>query len=126
MRPKLARKIAPCRRDPSSRTCQMKVSPIRSLRILHRMRYHYDHPVTFDEHRLMICPRDGHDMRLLDSSLSVSLRAYVLWVFDTFENSGARLSFQDARGNMIARLSRGIRPAQTARASGCEICPEGD
>lgn len=62
---------------------------------MHRTRYTYDRPVTFGEHRLMIRPRDGHDMRILESSLSVSPRADVHWAFDTFGNSIALLSFHE-------------------------------
>lgn len=41
----------------------------------------------------MIRPRDGHDMRILDSSLTVSPQADIHWAFDTFGNSVAFLSF---------------------------------
>ena len=44
----------------------------------------------------MIRPRDGHDMRILDSSLSVSPRADVHWAYDAFGNSVALLTFHDA------------------------------
>lgn len=79
----------------------MKDSPIRTLRIVHFTRYVYDHPVTFGVHRLMIRPRDGHDMRVLDSSLSVSPRADVHWAFDTFGNSVALLEFHDAGDELV-------------------------
>ncbi|MFZ2100471.1 MAG: transglutaminase family protein [Oricola sp.] len=57
--------------------------------------------MTFGEHRLMIRPRDGHDMRILDSSLTVSPRADVHWAFDTFGNSVALLSFHDAADELV-------------------------
>jgi transglutaminase-like putative cysteine protease len=79
----------------------MKDIPIQTLRILHRTRYTYDRPVTFGEHRLMIRPRDGHDMRILDSSLSVSPRANVHWAFDTSGNSVALLSFHDEADELV-------------------------
>jgi len=79
----------------------MKDFPIRTLRILHRTRYSYDRPVTFGEHRLMIRPRDGHDMRILDSSLAVSPRANVHWAFDAFGNSVALLSFHDSADELV-------------------------
>jgi len=79
----------------------MEDIPIRTLRIVHRTRYAYDRPVTFGEHRLMIRPRDGHDMRILDSSLAVSPRADVHWAFDTFGNSVALLSFHDEADELI-------------------------
>ena len=49
----------------------------------------------------MIRPRDGHDMRVLDSSLTVSPRADVHWAFDTFGNSVALLSFHDAGDELV-------------------------
>lgn len=79
----------------------MKDKPIRTLRILHRTRYAYDRPVAFGQHRLMIRPRDGHDMRILDSRLTVSPRADVHWAFDTFGNSVALLSFHDSANELL-------------------------
>lgn len=49
----------------------------------------------------MIRPRDGHDMRILDSSLAVSPRADVHWTFDAFGNSVALLSFHDAADELV-------------------------
>ncbi len=94
--------IIPCiRRDPAPKAGKVKDKAIRTLRILHRTRYAYDRPVTFGEHRLMIRPRDGHDMRILDSSLTVSPRADVHWAFDTFGNSVALLSFHDEANELL-------------------------
>ena len=72
-----------------------------TLRISHRTRYTYDRPVAFGLHRLMIRPRDGHDMRILDSSLAVSPRADVHWAYDTFGNSVAMLSFHEAADELV-------------------------
>jgi transglutaminase-like putative cysteine protease len=76
-------------------------TPIPTLRIQHRTRYSYDRPVIFGEHRLMIRPRDGHDMRILESSLTVSPRADVHWAFDPFGNSIALLSFYEAADELV-------------------------
>jgi transglutaminase-like putative cysteine protease len=74
---------------------------MRTLRIVHRTRYSYDRPVFFGEHRLMIRPRDAHDMRILDSSLTVSPRADVHWAFDTFGNSVTLLSFHEPADELV-------------------------
>ncbi|TVR12084.1 MAG: transglutaminase family protein [Salinarimonadaceae bacterium] len=74
---------------------------MRTLRIVHRTLYTYDAPVAFGEHRLLIRPRDGHDMRILDSVLTVSPRADVHWAFDTFGNSVALLSFHDEADELL-------------------------
>ena len=67
-----------------------------TFRIRHHTSYAYDGPVRLGGHRLMIRPRGGHDMRVLESSLVVSPPADVHWAFDTFGNSVARLTFQGA------------------------------
>ena len=38
---------------------------MKRIRIVHRTKYHYNQPVTFGPHRLMIRPREGHDIHLL-------------------------------------------------------------
>ncbi|MEW5421047.1 transglutaminase N-terminal domain-containing protein [Amorphus sp. 3PC139-8] len=68
---------------------------MKTLRIRHFTRYRYDRPVTFGRHRLMLRPRDGHDMRLLESRLVVEPTADIRWAFDTFGNSIALLTFQE-------------------------------
>jgi transglutaminase-like putative cysteine protease len=42
------------------------------LTIRHATTYRYARPVTFGPHRLMLRPRDSHDMRLVDSDLTLS------------------------------------------------------
>lgn len=66
-----------------------------TLRVCHCTHYRYSGPVSFGVHRLMIRPRDGHDMRVLDSSLLISPQAQIRWEFDTFGNSIAFASFAD-------------------------------
>ncbi len=72
-----------------------------NLRIIHRTRYRYDTPVAFGPHRLLIRPRDAHDMRILDSKLAVSPHADVSWHFDTFGNSVALLAFHDRASELF-------------------------
>ncbi|HUW74474.1 MAG TPA: transglutaminase family protein [Methyloceanibacter sp.] len=74
---------------------------MRTLQIDHRTRYTYDRPVAFGVHRLMIRPRDGHDMRILDSSLVVTPGADVHWAFDTFGNSVALLTFHEEADELV-------------------------
>lgn len=74
---------------------------MRTFHIHHRTRYAYDRAVKFGAHRLMIRPRDGHDMRILDSSLVVTPRADVHWAFDTFGNSVALLTFREGADELV-------------------------
>jgi transglutaminase-like putative cysteine protease len=66
------------------------------LTIHHKTAYRYAHPVAFGEHRIMLRPRDGHDLRVLSGSLEivpepVSLR----WIHDVFGNSVAIATFDE-------------------------------
>ena len=41
------------------------------LTINHKTVYRYSRPVAFGEHRIMLRPRDGHDLRVLSGSLEI-------------------------------------------------------
>lgn len=80
-----------------------------TFRIRHRTRYTYDRPVTFGPHRLMLRPRDSHDMRILESSLILSPAAEVRWAFDTFGNSVALLTFSGAADELVIESELTVR-----------------
>jgi transglutaminase-like putative cysteine protease len=64
------------------------------LRIQHRTSYQYRSPVQLGEHRLMTRPRDSHDLRLLDSALTIDpAPSQVRWIHDVFGNSIAIVHF---------------------------------
>ena len=65
------------------------------LTVEHQTTYRYAKPVTFNEHRMMCRPRDSHDLRLLDTSLSISPPAKIRWLHDVFGNSIAIASFSE-------------------------------
>lgn len=65
------------------------------LAVRHETVYRYARPVSFGAHRLMFRPRDSHDLRLLETSLTISPRAEVRWLHDVFSNSIAIASFED-------------------------------
>ena len=73
----------------------MKLLTVRHLTV-----YRYAQPVTFGEHRLMFRPRDSHDMRLLDTGLTISPPAQVRWLHDVFGNSIAVASFTGAAAEL--------------------------
>jgi transglutaminase-like putative cysteine protease len=66
------------------------------ISISHMTRYRYDRPVEFGRHRLLVRPRDGHDLRVLEAHLSITPEAILHWQFDTFGNSIAHASFSRA------------------------------
>ena len=54
------------------------------LTVTHRTIYHYAEPVILGPHRMMMRPRDSHDLRLVDTSLSLSPAPSLLtrWIHD--------------------------------------------
>ena len=75
------------------------------LTIHHKTEYRYSHPVAFGEHRIMLRPRDGHDLRVLSSSLEIVPRpASLRWIHDVFGNSVAIAAF-DERAETLSIVS---------------------
>ncbi|MGE4043813.1 MAG: transglutaminase N-terminal domain-containing protein, partial [Acetobacteraceae bacterium] len=75
------------------------------LTVIHRTTYRYANPVTFGEHRMMMRPLDSHDLRILETSLTLSPTATVRWLHDVFGNSVAIAHF-DAPGDVLHVESR--------------------
>src|ERR1044071_211086 len=63
------------------------------LTVRHATTYRYSGPVTFGQHRLMLRPRDSHDLRLVDAELLLSPPGTVRWMHDVFGNSVALVDF---------------------------------
>jgi transglutaminase-like putative cysteine protease len=63
------------------------------LTVRHSTTYRYARPVAFGPHRLMLRPRDSHDLRLMGAELTLSPPAAVRWVHDVFGNSVALVGF---------------------------------
>lgn len=81
------------------------------LTIRHVTTYRYRQPVAFGEHRMMLRPREGHDQRLLDTSLTIlPTPARLRWAHDVFGNSVAFARFRgrssDLRFESVSRLER--------------------
>ena len=71
------------------------------LTIHHKTEYRYDRPVAFGEHRIMLRPRDGHDLRVLKGNLEIEPKpASLRWIHDVFGNSVAIATF-DARAQTL-------------------------
>ena len=67
---------------------------MRVLSIRHVTTYRYRRPVIFGDHRLMLRPRDSHDLRLLETRLSITPEpSAIRWLHDVFSNSVAVVSF---------------------------------
>jgi transglutaminase-like putative cysteine protease len=65
------------------------------LNVRHTTVYRYSRPVRLGDHRLMLRPRDSHDLRLIQTSLKITPAATMRWVYDVFGNSVAIASFAE-------------------------------
>jgi transglutaminase-like putative cysteine protease len=77
------------------------------IRISHTTTYRYAEPVSFGIHRLVIRPREGHDLQVENLSLRVSPAGSVSWHRDIFGNSIALASFSEP-GDLLEFSSEAI------------------
>lgn len=64
------------------------------LRIVHQTRYRYHKPVYFGPHRLVLRPREGHDLRVESMEVRIKPAALLTWSRDVFGNSIATVEFE--------------------------------
>ncbi len=74
---------------------------MQTLIVDHRTEYRYRRPVRFGEHRLMIRPRDSHDLRLVDSTITIAPTAEIRWQHDVFGNSVALATFNTSADRLV-------------------------
>jgi transglutaminase-like putative cysteine protease len=65
------------------------------LDVSHTTMYRYRRSVRLGDHRLMLRPRDSHDLRLIETNLKLSPAATIRWSHDVFGNSIAVASFTE-------------------------------
>jgi transglutaminase-like putative cysteine protease len=63
------------------------------LQIEHLTQYRYSRPVSFGRHRLVLRPREGHDVRVEHMTLSIAPAHRLEWTRDVFGNSVAIVDF---------------------------------
>lgn len=66
---------------------------MQTLTVRHLTQYSYANPVEFHPHRLMLRPRDSHDLRLVAAELTISPPGNIRWMHDVFGNSVAIVDF---------------------------------
>jgi len=74
---------------------------MKRIEIEHTTRYRYGEPVTFLSHKLHVRPREGHDLRIESSSLSISPAFDIEWQRDVFGNSVATVSFREPAEELL-------------------------
>jgi transglutaminase-like putative cysteine protease len=63
------------------------------IRIHHLTEYHFSSSVTLNQHRMLIRPRVGHDVRIEWSRLDIFPSYRIKWQRDMFDNSLALVTF---------------------------------
>jgi len=70
------------------------------LTVRHATTYRYSAPVAFGQHRLMLRPRDSHDLRVIGAELTLAPGGTVRWMHDVFGNSVALVDFSGAAAEL--------------------------
>lgn len=70
-------------------------------RILHRTYYNFSAPVRLNPHTLRLRPREGHELRIESSSLSITPHATLRWMRDVEGNSVAIASFDAPASQLL-------------------------
>jgi transglutaminase-like putative cysteine protease len=77
------------------------VGNVKRIRIIHATEYHYSEPVSFGPHRVMMRPREGHDVRIVHGRLDVEPKPTVRWLRDIYNNSIAILTFAEPSKSLV-------------------------
>ena len=93
------------------------------LNVRHTTVYRYSRPVGLGDHRLMLRPRDSHDLRLIKTNLTVSPPASVRWMHDVFGNSVAFASFSQPSAELRIESSL-ILETYAAERPAFQITPD--
>ena len=76
------------------------------LDIKHVTTYHYNRPVSFGKHRMMLLPRDDEDQRVLKCEIDITPKPVRLdWSRDIFGNHVATTKFDD-RADRLSFVSK--------------------
>ncbi len=78
---------------------------MRRIDIEHITKYRYPEPVKFLPHKLLVRPREGHDIRIESSSLHIQPAYSIEWQRDIFGNSLAIVGFSEP-GQELEIISR--------------------
>ncbi len=71
------------------------------LRIVHQTRYLYNKPVQFGPHRLVLRPREGHDIRVESMDVLTQPPGRLAWSRDVFGNSIATVEFAEPAAELL-------------------------
>ena len=91
------------------------------LNVRHTTVYRYRRPVALGDHRLMLRPRDSHDLRLIQTNLNLSPPATLRWSHDVFGNSVAIASFAEPSAELRIESSLQLETGPPDHSGGSEL-----
>ena len=68
---------------------------LQKLRLSHLTEYRYAKPVRFGPHRVLVRPREGHDLRIVAGRVEILPTAHIRYLRDIYGNSLAVLDFPE-------------------------------
>jgi transglutaminase-like putative cysteine protease len=71
------------------------------LRIKHLTEYFFSAQVTLNQHKLLLRPREGHDVRIESSKLDITPAFNIKWQRDVYDNSLALVTFNERTDKLI-------------------------
>jgi transglutaminase-like putative cysteine protease len=74
---------------------------MRRLKITHRTDYNFSGTVQLAPHRLLLRPREGHELHIESSTLQTSPSSTVHWLRDAYDNSVAIATFEQATTQLV-------------------------
>ncbi|MGD8590449.1 MAG: transglutaminase family protein [Chromatiales bacterium] len=79
---------------------------MKRIEIQHLTRYSFNSPVRLEPHTLLLRPREGHDLRIVNSSLDIQPKATLGWRRDMYDNVLGIATFDSEPTNNLVILSR--------------------
>ena len=76
---------------------------MKPIRIIHDTEYHYSEPVSFGPHRVLMRPREGHDLKIIGARIHIEPTATIRWLRDVESNSVAILTFAEPSSALRVR-----------------------
>ena len=73
---------------------------MQQLKVSHLTEYIFTEFVTLEPHRLLLRPREGHDIRIVSSRLEIIPRHQIRWHRDVYGNSVAVVDFLEAANHL--------------------------
>jgi hypothetical protein len=70
------------------------------IHLIHETSYSYSQPVHFLPHRLVLRPREGHDLRLVSLNLTTTPPSIISWSRDMLDNSIAIAEFTEPSNSL--------------------------